>query len=181
MVDLSADPRVIKANKFQRASVHRRMSSFYWSSNSMTKRITHRPLNKPGPAPLYSDPNVMEAKIDLYFKNCPDKDKNKQPCPTISGLVLYLGFCDRHQFYTYEKNPLFSNTIKKARAQIEKVYESLLRTQSCTGAIFALKNFGWKDNYGVEHGGEIALLEKYKDLSIDQLTERLKGFIGSPN
>ena len=58
---------------------------------------------------------------------------------------MHLGFCDRQSFYEYEKKPEFTYTIKKARFFIEQHYEELLQTGNVTGAIFALKNFGWVD------------------------------------
>jgi hypothetical protein len=77
------------------------------------------------------------------------------PVITISGLVLYLGFCDRQSFYDYEKKPDFSCTIKRARTFIEMEYEHLLRTQSSTGAIFALKNFGWVDKSELDMNAKV--------------------------
>jgi len=106
----------------------------------------------------------LQKKINEYFdKGIPlrkviighgsNKDVCLIPVPTITGLALYLGFCDRHSFYDYEKRPEFSYTIKRARAAIEQHYEELLQTGTPTGSIFALKNFGWKDIY--EHAGEV--------------------------
>lgn len=111
-----------------------------------------------GRPPIYKTPANLQKKIDEYFKNCPDKkiltafDKNlgefvtyEIATPIISGLVSYLGFESRQSFYDYEKNPKFSYTIKKARLRIETEYEKQLYMDKCTGAIFALKNLGWKD------------------------------------
>lgn len=67
--------------------------------------------------------------------------------PTITGLALHLGFESRQSLYDYEKDGAFSYTIKNARLRIESKYEERLHEQACTGAIFALKNFGWKDKY----------------------------------
>jgi hypothetical protein len=64
---------------------------------------------------------------------------------TITGLALALGFESRQSFYDYEKDGEFSYTIKKLRLTIEAGYESKLHENGCTGAIFALKNFGWSD------------------------------------
>ena len=115
------------------------------------KRPEGRPLK-------YKNANELQKKIDEYFKNCPDYkiitffDKNsgqviehKIMTPTISGLALYLGFCDRRSFYDYEDYPEFSHTIKKARSKIENEYEKQLWNDKCSGAIFALKNLGWVD------------------------------------
>jgi len=112
--------------------------------------------NNMGDTPFYKTVEELQQKIEEYLKDCPDrrimyfktKDEvmeREVPCPTITGLTLYLGFCDRASFYDYENKPKFTHTIKKARTFIEKVYEELLQAGNPTGAIFALKNFGWKD------------------------------------
>lgn len=114
--------------------------------------------NTGGRPPIYKTPAELQKKIDEYFKNCPDKkiltgfDKNsgqfvtyEMTTPIISGLVSFLGFASRQSFYDYENNEEFSYTIKKARLRIETEYEKQLYMDKCTGAIFALKNLGWKD------------------------------------
>lgn len=114
--------------------------------------------NQGGRPPIYKTPAELQKKIDEYFKNCPDKktltafDKNagswvtfEIATPIISGLVSFLGFESRQSFYDYEAKPEFSYTIKKARLRIETEYEKQLYMDKCTGAIFALKNLGWKD------------------------------------
>ena len=121
----------------------------------MTKEKTGNPEGRP---PKYKNAQELQKKIDEYFKNCPDYktliafDKNAGEfiehqilTPTISGLALYLGFCDRSSFYNYEEKPEFSYTIKKARFKIEHEYEKQLWNDKCPGAIFALKNLGWTD------------------------------------
>lgn len=123
------------------------------TNNKITKKYNY--TMKTGRPPLYKTPEEMENKISEYFKpeNLPTIKKYTAlgqevlvPCPTVTGLTLFLGFCDRHSFYAYEENkPEFSNIIKKARTFIEKHYEELLQNGNTTGAIFALKNFGWKD------------------------------------
>lgn len=83
------------------------------------------------------------------------------PVPTITGLCLYLGFESRQSFYEYEQKPEFTYTIKKARLLIETEYEELLQAGNTTGAIFALKNFGWTDRQEIdqktEHSGGISV------------------------
>jgi len=81
--------------------------------------------------------------------------------PTITGLALYCNFESRQSFYDYEKNGEFSYTIKRARLRIEMEYEKALHGTSPTGAIFALKNFGWKDKQEVEQTGGLTI--KFED------------------
>jgi len=104
---------------------------------------------KEGRPPMYDNVAELREAIQSYF----DLHENKV---TISGLAYYLGFESRQSFYDYEKNPEFSYTIKRARLFIENEYESLLRSGNVTGAIFALKNFGWSDKQEIDHttGGD---------------------------
>lgn len=116
-----------------------------------------RPEGRP---PLYSDPIILQAKIDEYFATgmskrevVTDAGVSYIPTATITGLCLFLGFCDRQSFLDYERKPEFSRTLKMARSRIEERYEVRLSGNTCTGAIFALKNFGWVDKVEVAGNG----------------------------
>lgn len=113
-----------------------------------------------GRPPHYDSEETLTNKIDEYFNNIPTKKKvvSNQitldvPVPTISGLAYFLGFESRQSFYDYEERPEFSYTIKRARLFIEKEYEEQLQIGNTVGAIFALKNMGWKDKTEVEQTG----------------------------
>lgn len=72
--------------------------------------------------------------------------------PTVTGLTLHLGFADKSTLYDYSKREYFSHSIKKGLSQIEKFHE--IKTSygdKCTGNIFVLKNFGWRDSSHVDH------------------------------
>ena len=115
---------------------------------------------------MYETPELLQEKIDDYFKNGVAKKIVKDvevPVPTITGLVLHCGFADRISFYEYEKKPGFTNTIKKARTFIEKTYEELLHTGNVTGAIFALKNFGWKDRTEIDQSVDATIRVKWTE------------------
>lgn len=86
--------------------------------------------------------------------------------PSITGLALFLGFESRQSVYDYEKRGEFSYSIKRARLRVEASYEQYLLTQSATGAIFALKNFGWVDNKAVDLTTKGDSMHKPKDLSV---------------
>lgn len=128
----------------------------------------------PGGRPLkYKTPEEMQVKIDLYFENevgefpvydkktgDPIYNKHGDPCmelkaPTVAGLALYLGFCNRASMYDYDKYPKFSNTIKKAVARIEQFAENRLYIGKPTGAIFWLKNHGWIDKTEKKVEGDV--------------------------
>ncbi len=109
-----------------------------------------------GRPPKYSDVETLQEKIDEYFETGVKKRQvivgsgsSKKvveiPVPTITGLVLYCGFCDRTSFYAYEHKEKFKHTIKRARTLIEREYEEQLTVSGGAGPIFALKNFGWID------------------------------------
>lgn len=91
----------------------------------------------------YKTIEELQEMIDLYFEE-------NEEYPTITGLALFLGFESRQSFYDYEKVKKFSYTIKKARLQVENSYEISLRKNGRSGDIFALKNFGWRDNQNID-------------------------------
>ncbi|GAB2539957.1 terminase small subunit [Rufibacter soli] len=124
--------------------------------------------NNGGRPPHYDTPEQLMEAVDGYFvyiegewhevevevkdpktgKKSKRKEKvwDRLPEPaTITGLALYLGFGSRASLDDYEKREEFSYIIKKGRARVEHGYEKALHMQSPTGAIFALKNMGWKD------------------------------------
>lgn len=113
---------------------------------------------------VYKSSKVMFNKVIAYLKFIQGEKKKtkgkkidqggewiRYPEPiTITGLCLFLGFESRQSFYDYEKRKEFSYIIKKIRLLVENRYELALGTKEVTGAIFALKNMGWRDK--VEHG-----------------------------
>lgn len=109
-----------------------------------------------GRPPVFKTPKDMFEKVVKYLewvKGEQKKAKGKKtdewiryPEPiTITGLCLFLGFDSRQSLYDYEKRDEFSYIIKKIRLLVENRYEKALATKEVTGAIFALKNMGWKD------------------------------------
>lgn len=104
-----------------------------------------------GRPPIYDNPEELQAKAEEYFQSKP------QGKWTMTGLALFLGFDSRQSLYDYEERERFSYIIKRAKLYIEMSYEEKLSGGSPTGAIFALKNMGWKDKQETEHSGEMAL------------------------
>jgi hypothetical protein len=108
--------------------------------------------------PSFKNASKLAEKIDAYFtfikgeyhlENISGKeqkiwDREVEPA-TITGLALFMDFNSRQEFEHYEQNGKFSHMIKRSRLQIEVLYEKKLHIQSPSGAIFALKNLGWKE------------------------------------
>ena len=122
-----------------------------------------------GRPPAYKTNEELQNKINEYFNSGvkkrvvlvgkkPNQEAIELEVPTITGLAYYLGFESRQSFYDYEKKPEFSYTTKRARLFIEQEYEEQLQVGNVTGAIFALKNFGWIDeqrNINTNHNIEV--------------------------
>lgn len=116
-----------------------------------------------GRPPIFETPEQMEAAIEDYFNpltyeetktkaGVEKREIGREPRKkiTISGLCYHLGFESRQSFYDYEERPEFSYIVKRARIRVEMSYEERLAENACTGAIFALKNMGWKDKTEVD-------------------------------
>lgn len=66
---------------------------------------------------------------------------------SLAGLIYHLGFDSMKMFYEAEKHKEYGVYIRRAKMLIMRNYEEMLQTNpNPTGAIFALKQFGWKDN-----------------------------------
>lgn len=117
--------------------------------------------------PIYTDHKVLQQRIVKFFQRLQESNMK----PTITGLVLYLGYSSRQSFYDMaEKSnyPLISYTIKRAKQLIENWYEyGLHDNKRVTGSIFALKNMGWFDNQKIDLG--LKDLLKAPDLSSEDL------------
>lgn len=118
-----------------------------------------------GRPPIFENSQELIDAIDDYFKNgvklrqvvvgkAPKQQVLNIPVPTITGLCYHIGFESRQSFYDYEEKPEFSYTVKRARLFIEKEYEEQLSIGNTVGAIFALKNMGWKDKTETEFSGK---------------------------
>lgn len=121
-----------------------------------------------GRPPIFETVDALENSINEYFNKGvkirkiivgkpPNTSVVEIPVPTITGLCYYIGFESRQSFYDYETKSEFSYTVKRARLFIEVEYEEQLTMGNTVGAIFALKNMGWKDKTETEFSGELAL------------------------
>jgi hypothetical protein len=100
---------------------------------------------------IYETAEELQKEVDRYFDSTPQSEI------AISGLAYHLGFADRQSLYDYEKDDRFSCIIKRARLRVELAYEWRLNSNTCTGAIFALKNMGWRDRQEVESHGSLSI------------------------
>ena len=129
-------------------------------------------MSEPVGRPLkYKTAEEMQAGIDEYFELCQPKyatdadgnvlkDNRGNPItelnpPTITGLALHLGFCNRSAMYDYEARGEFCHAVKTARSRCENWVEvnGLQGNTPPAMAIFALKNYGWSDKQEIEHSG----------------------------
>lgn len=117
---------------------------------------------------VYDNAEEMKKRIEDYFNNvCADEiikdeqgriavDTKGRPVikfnpPTISGLARYLGFKSRSSFYEYGEKGDFADIIKDAILRTAEYAEKQLTIGNPTGAIFWLKNHGWKDKTEVDN------------------------------
>lgn len=126
-------------------------------------------MSKAGRPKKYTEVELIQQKIDAYFKEC----DNKHTPYTVTGICLALDIT-RETLNQYLKDSEFSDTIKKAKLKVENYLEKHLITDtSTTGIIFNLKNnFGWTDKQQLEHSGNIN--NPFEGLS----TEELRQLIG---
>ena len=118
--------------------------------------------NPVGQPPKYTDPEVMRADIQTYFKKCDDDKRPK----TIMGLALALDMT-RETLCQYAKNDAYSDIVKRAKNEVvQEVEERLLQTNG-VGSIFWLKNFGdMVDKKEVDMSGEL----KVKGIEVNFVT-----------
>ena len=130
--------------------------------------------NDGGRPPIHTDPEVVGRLVQDYFqwiegefedkiievedeegKKHKETQRNwirKPEPPTITGLTLHLGFAHKSSLYDYAEKKEFSDHIKRGISRIEKYHEiQAAYGDKCTGNIFILKNFGWKDSQSIDH------------------------------
>lgn len=123
--------------------------------------MTSNPVGKPL---IFKTVEELQAAVDQYFDECDNRMKEIHtkegeavaitvPEPyTMSGLAYALGI-SRQTLIDYENRDEYVDTIKRARARVERDVERRLLegTSGAAGPIFNLKNnFGWKDKKELE-------------------------------
>lgn len=121
---------------------------------------------QPGRPRLYASPEDFDAMVMAYQAHC----KATEEPVTWTGLALFLGFSSRTAIDEYLKYDGFSNSVKKAKAFVEYEYEKRLAGHSPTGAIFALKNYGWSDKQELAHSSPDGSMTPKASVSLDAAT-----------
>jgi len=99
---------------------------------------------------------ILDKAIQAYFDEVAKdffKDSNgvvHQAPLTITGLALALD-TTRQTLMDYQERDEFTDTVKRAKTVVENYAEKRLFGNNATGAIFALKNYGWKDKFENEN------------------------------
>ena len=126
-----------------------------------------RPVGRP---PMFTSKEEMQKLIDNFFEECDGKpflDKDGNPVRnkdgkiirddrrpyTITGLALALGFTSRQALLNYEGKDEFIDTIKRAKARVERYAEErLYDNNGANGAKFSLANNfkGWTEKQQIE-------------------------------
>jgi len=90
---------------------------------------------------LINSPEEMLNAGYAYFNEC---KLNETPI-LITGLALALGLSGREALSGYGRREEYSATVKELKSVCEQYAENRLFSNNPTGAIFALKNYGWTD------------------------------------
>ena len=125
------------------------------------------------PKPFYTDPDVMQSKIDEYYIDCDDREVPY----TVPGLAYWLGFASRQALWDYanrtkfESEPvrhLFNDIIKKAKLKMEAQCIEEIRSgkKPAIPGIFNLKcNHGYIETQRIELDGSLSVEQKLRDLA----------------
>ena len=100
-----------------------------------------------GRPPKWTDPEVLYQQGKDFIDLCVE---TKQPI-TITGLALALN-TTRETLMDYQEKDEFSDTVKRLKLYCENYAENQVFVgKNPAGAIFSLKNYGWKDKHEVDH------------------------------
>ena len=115
----------------------------------------------------YATPEEFDAAVLAYHQHCIE---SKEPV-TWTGLALFMGFSSRQSIDEYQNYDGFSDSVKKAKTFVEWQYEMRLCGDKPTGAIFALKNFGWKDKQEVDLSSEDGSMSPKPSIDVSKLSD----------
>ena len=101
----------------------------------------------------------FDELAESYFNECEAKGEPVR----LTGLIMALGLACRSSLDEYERREEFSYSVKRAKLRCEAEYEEALLGPHPSGAIFALKNFGWSDRQDVEITQQEPVTFKWQD------------------
>lgn len=111
--------------------------------------MNHNISRMPGRTPDLEkcNPQTLQNQIDQYFNHCQTADKP----PTKNGLVLAIGMNDLRVLNRLEESDSeIAQIIKTANRRLSDWWESRIGgVNQAGGAIFWLKNDGWRDTQEV--------------------------------
>lgn len=126
----------------------------------MTKHAGGRPLK-------FKTPEEILEKAKAYF----DLTLASNLPITITGLAMALE-TTRETLMDYQERDEFTDTIKAIKLVCENYAEIQVFTgKNQAGAIFALKNYGWKDKQEYDHTSKGEKIT-YTDDQIDAIIKR---------
>jgi len=95
----------------------------------------------------FESADALMEKVEEYFDNTPVKEQ------TRAGLCVYLGITKEtlNNYRNGTQGDEMAQVVLWAYTRLENKYELDLNYKpNPTGPIFALKQYGWKDNQEVE-------------------------------
>jgi len=115
------------------------------------KRKSNNPLGRPR---ILTDLDRVKKQVKEWMET----DINLM---TICGYARFLGFnCRKALLETIDRGDEISDVVKIGYNRVEEKYELKLCTQQYGGAIFALKNMGWRDIQETNNGVQINIVPK---------------------
>ena len=114
----------------------------------LTPATGHKPTGKPTGRPLkFATPLDLLSKGLEYFEAM----KEQQRPHTITGLALWL-HTTRETLMDYQQQDDFFDVVKRLKLMVENYAEEQAFTaRNPAGAIFALKQYGWKDKQEIDN------------------------------
>jgi hypothetical protein len=124
---------------------------------------TRRTVGRPR---ILETPEELERRAHAYFAQC---KADKEPL-TVTGLALALGLSSRQSLDRYGQRPEFRYVVRWAKLVVEHDYELRLNRDRPAGAIFALKQMGWRDERSVAFQGRMTVdLDKLPDAVLQRV------------
>lgn len=113
----------------------------------------------------FQTPDDLEQAADEYFKVVPQEEW------TITGVWLYIGTTRQTIMEYANGKPEYTDAIKRIRAMVENSYEVSLRVKGRPADMFALKQFGWRDNIDMTVQTEVNVNHTIDEKSMSMLTD----------